>query len=58
MGDTTISEMYTFLVIVLLMWIVKKNSLREYWNTDPMFAAPFFATLFSHVNNATAILID
>ena len=46
-GTTTISEMYTFLVTVLLMGIVKKNSLREYWSTDPMFATPFFATLFS-----------
>uniref|UniRef100_A0A674EYF1 PiggyBac transposable element-derived protein domain-containing protein n=1 Tax=Salmo trutta TaxID=8032 RepID=A0A674EYF1_SALTR len=67
---TTISEMYTFLVTVLLMGIVKKNSLREYWSTDPMFATPFFATLFSQdrflillrclhfVNNATAILSD
>uniref|UniRef100_A0A8C7LTA0 PiggyBac transposable element-derived protein domain-containing protein n=1 Tax=Oncorhynchus mykiss TaxID=8022 RepID=A0A8C7LTA0_ONCMY len=67
---TTISEMYTFLVTVLLMGIVKKNSLRQYWSTDPMFATPFFATLFSQdrflvllpclhfVNNATAILSD
>ena len=67
---TTISEMYTFLVTVLLMGIVKKNSLREYWSTDPMFATPFFASLFSQdrflvllrclyfVNNATAILND
>jgi hypothetical protein len=41
---TTISEMYIFLVTVLLMGIVKKNSLREYWSTDPMFATPFFAS--------------
>ena len=33
---TTISEMYTLLVTVLLMGIVKKNSLREYWSTDPV----------------------
>jgi hypothetical protein len=67
---TTISEMYTFLVTVLPMWIVKKNSLREYWSTDPMFATPFFATLFSQylflvmleclhfVNNDIATLND
>nr|XP_046219966.1 piggyBac transposable element-derived protein 4-like [Oncorhynchus gorbuscha] len=52
------------------MGIVKKNSLREYWSTDPMFATPSFASLFSQdrflvllrclhfVNNATAILSD
>ncbi|CDQ99682.1 unnamed protein product [Oncorhynchus mykiss] len=34
-GTTTISVMYTFLVTVLLMGIVK-NSLREYWSTDPV----------------------
>ena len=44
---TTIREMYTFLVPVLLMGIVKKNSLREYWSTDLMFATPFFDNLFS-----------
>ncbi|XP_045072024.1 piggyBac transposable element-derived protein 4-like [Coregonus clupeaformis] len=65
---TTITEMYTYLVAVLLMGIVKKNSLRDYWSMDPMFATPFFATLFSQdrflvllqclhfVNNATANL--
>ena len=56
--------MYTFLVTV------KKNSITEYWSRDPMFATPFFATLFSQdcflilllwlhfINNATAILND
>jgi hypothetical protein len=43
---TIISEMYTFLVTVLLMGIVKKNSLREYWSKYPMFATPSFATSF------------
>jgi hypothetical protein len=38
--------MYTFLVTVFLMGIVKKNSLGEYWSTDPVFATPF-VTLFS-----------
>jgi hypothetical protein len=37
---TTISEIYTFLVTVLLMGIVKKNSVRVYWSTDPMFTTP------------------
>jgi hypothetical protein len=63
------SEMYTFLVTVLLMRIVK-NSPREYWSTDPKFTTPFFATFFSQdrflvlvrclhfVDNAIAILDD
>uniref|UniRef100_A0A3P8X756 PiggyBac transposable element-derived protein domain-containing protein n=1 Tax=Esox lucius TaxID=8010 RepID=A0A3P8X756_ESOLU len=68
--STTVNEMYTFLVAVLLMGIVRKNSLREYWSSDPMFATPFFATLFSQdrflvllrclhfANNATVNLQD
>uniref|UniRef100_A0AAY5K4P2 PiggyBac transposable element-derived protein domain-containing protein n=1 Tax=Esox lucius TaxID=8010 RepID=A0AAY5K4P2_ESOLU len=68
--STSVNEMYTFLVAVLLMGIVRKNSLREYWSSDPMLATPFFATLFSQdrflvllrclhfANNATANLQD
>ena len=44
---TTVNEMYSFLVAVLLMGIVRKSSLRDYWSTDPILLTPFFATLFS-----------
>ncbi|XP_052010817.1 piggyBac transposable element-derived protein 4-like isoform X1 [Xyrauchen texanus] len=44
---TDIKEMYTFLVTVLLMGMVKKSSLRDYWSTEPMLQTPFFGTLFS-----------
>ncbi|XP_046903421.1 piggyBac transposable element-derived protein 4-like [Hypomesus transpacificus] len=44
---TNIDEMYSFLMAMLLMGVVKKSSLREYWSTDPMLATPFFASLFS-----------
>ena len=48
------------------MGIVKKNSLRDYWSTDPMFATPFFSQdrflvllrCLHFINNATAILIE
>ncbi|KAK6301238.1 hypothetical protein J4Q44_G00293360 [Coregonus suidteri] len=68
--NTTINEMYTFLVTVLLMGLVKKGCMRDYWTTDPMLQTPFFQTLFSQdrflvllralhfVNNATANLAD
>eukprot|EP00063_Salmo_salar_P066961 XP_014041796.1 PREDICTED: piggyBac transposable element-derived protein 4-like [Salmo salar] len=68
--NTTISEMYTFLVAVMLMGLVKKGSVRDYWTTNPMLQTPFFQTLFSQdrflvllralhfVNNATANLDD
>ena len=45
-GTTTICEMYTFLVTVHVMGIVKKNCLREYWSTDPMIATPSLPTYF------------
>ncbi|XP_041102644.1 piggyBac transposable element-derived protein 4-like [Polyodon spathula] len=45
--DTMMSEMYIFLAIVLLMGLIKKKSLKEYWSTDPVMATPFFSTLFS-----------
>lgn len=44
---TNIKEMYTFLVSVLLMGVIKKPSLRDYWSTDPMLRSPFFGSLFS-----------
>jgi len=67
---TNIPEMYTFLVSVLLMGVIKKPSLRDYWSTDPMLLTPFFGSLFSQdrfllllrclhfANNATAVLND
>lgn len=45
--NTTIPEMFTFLVTVLLMALVRKNTVKEYWSRDPMFFTPFFHTLFS-----------
>jgi hypothetical protein len=49
-GTTTISEMYTFLVTVLLMGIVKKNSLREYWSNSllPRLLSSFAAMTTFH----------
>ena len=55
-GETTIREMYTFLVTVL-MGIVKKNTLREYWSTDPMFATLFSEDRFCHVLTIESLFI-
>ncbi|KAI2645499.1 PiggyBac transposable element-derived protein 4 [Labeo rohita] len=46
-APTSIPEMYTFLASVLLMGMVKKPSLRDYWSTDPMLLTPFFRALTS-----------
>lgn len=45
--DTTTSEMYTFLATVMLMGHTKKNSLKQYWSTDPLLSTPFFGQVFS-----------
>lgn len=34
--STTIKEMYSFLVAILLMGVLRKPSLRDYWSTDPL----------------------
>ena len=45
--DVTLDEFYTFLAMVLLMGIVKKETIREYWSTDIMIETPFFLKLLS-----------
>ncbi|KAJ8369760.1 hypothetical protein SKAU_G00097880 [Synaphobranchus kaupii] len=44
---TCLNEVYTFLAIALLMGLVRKSTLREYWSTDPVLLTPFFASVFS-----------
>ena len=40
--DTNMSEMRRFIGILLLMGVIKKPSLSEYWSTDPLISTPFF----------------
>ena len=68
--NTSVSEMYCFLVTILLMGLVRKGALKDYWSTDLMMLTPFFNTMFSQdrfllllralhfVNKATANLTD
>ncbi|KAJ8356719.1 hypothetical protein SKAU_G00195130 [Synaphobranchus kaupii] len=44
---TCLNEVYTFLAIALLMGLVRKSTLTEYWSTDPVLLTPFFASVFS-----------
>ncbi|ROL45245.1 PiggyBac transposable element-derived protein 4 [Anabarilius grahami] len=46
-AETTVNEIYTFLAAVIVMGLVRKGSLRDYWTTDPVMQTPFFPTLFS-----------
>lgn len=68
--ETTVNEIYTFLAAVILMGLVRKNSLKDYWSTDPVTQTPFFSALLSldrfqllqralhFADNATANLRD
>ncbi|KAL2098758.1 hypothetical protein ACEWY4_005238 [Coilia grayii] len=44
---TTVAEFFTFIATVLIMAVVRKKSLKEYWTTNCMYQTPFFKTLFS-----------
>ncbi|XP_062403805.1 piggyBac transposable element-derived protein 4-like [Sardina pilchardus] len=45
--STTVPELYTFFVAILLMATVKKRALKDYWSTNIMYSTPFFFILFS-----------
>ncbi|XP_030638827.1 piggyBac transposable element-derived protein 4-like [Chanos chanos] len=45
--DTSVAEIYTFLATVMIMGLVKKNNMRDYWTADPMLSTPFFPIVFS-----------
>lgn len=40
--ETDVEEMYCFLAVVLQMGLVKKDSLQDYWSTNPMSHTLFF----------------
>ncbi|XP_030641170.1 piggyBac transposable element-derived protein 4-like [Chanos chanos] len=45
--DTSVAEIYTFLATVMIMGLVKKNNMRDYWTAEPMLSTPFFPIVFS-----------
>ena len=45
--DVSVSELYVFLAITILMSQVKKHKIREYWSTDPLIETPIFGTIFA-----------
>ncbi len=44
---TNSEEMYTFIATTMLMGIVQKNKVRDYWSMDPVITTPIFRELFS-----------
>ena len=47
-GDPiTVSEMLTFLALVMLQGIVKKRKLSDYWETDELTETPAFGRIMS-----------
>jgi hypothetical protein len=45
--DVSVSELYIFLAMTILMSQVKKHKIREYWSTDPLIETPIFGTIFA-----------
>jgi hypothetical protein len=46
-ADVTSAEMKIFLAIIILMGQIKKESLKDYWSTDPYFETKIFRKLMS-----------
>ena len=44
---TSTDEMKRFLALNLLMGVIKKPSIRSYWDTDSMLSTPFFSHIMS-----------
>lgn len=45
--DTNVSEMFTFLALIMLMPIVKMHSVQEYWSTTTLVPTPIFGKYMS-----------
>ena len=45
--DVTSNDMRLFLALSILMGIVHKRSLKDYWTTDPLIATPIFGKVMS-----------
>lgn len=43
----TVSEIYTFLAVILLMPHTAKNRVKDYWSTDPILSTPIFRKIFT-----------
>ena len=44
---TTTNEIYSFLAIIILMGVVVKKSIKDYWSCRPIVKTPFFGEVFS-----------
>lgn len=44
---TNADELYCFFATTLLMSHCKKNTLKQYWSTDPLIATPIFSKIFT-----------
>ena len=45
--DTTIGELCVFIVLVVIMGLVSKKRMVEYWSTDEIPATPFFGKIMN-----------
>lgn len=45
--DTTVEELYCFLAVSLLMPLIKKRRINDYWSTDIYLSTPIFSKIMS-----------
>lgn len=45
--DTNVSEMYSFLALIMMMSHARKSDMKDYWSTDPMLHMPLFGKVMS-----------
>lgn len=45
--DTNADELYCFFAVTLLMPHIRKNTVKQYWTTDPLLETPIFSKIFS-----------
>jgi hypothetical protein len=45
--DTTVSEMFTFLALYMLMSHIKKSRIEDYWSTEPLISTPIFGSIMN-----------
>lgn len=50
-GNVGVSEMYCFLATVLLMGLVRKNTIGDYWSTDRRWKHTFLLLFFTHTTS-------
>jgi len=45
--DLSPNEFWRFIAVTIMMGLVKKSAIKDYWSIDPFFATPFFGQVMT-----------